>query len=175
MKPKCDPTRRAFCLHATALALAGCAAKPSEDTASARPAVDTGASADDTADSGDTASTGSPADETSEPNTELFVPYAEHPQLQALGGFALVHNTSGSVEVAVMRLAEGVKALLGICTHEGCFTEFDPTAKLHLCPCHGGVFSAGGTVLAGPPQYDLYSPPTREVALGVFVDLGGWL
>ena len=37
------------------------------------------------------------------------------------------------------------------CTHLGCPVRWVADAGLFLCPCHGGVYYADGTVSAGPP------------------------
>jgi menaquinol-cytochrome c reductase iron-sulfur subunit len=42
------------------------------------------------------------------------------------------------------------------CTHLGCPVDWRVSAKLFLCPCHGGVFYADGTVAGGPPPRPLY-------------------
>ena len=46
------------------------------------------------------------------------------------------------------------------CTHLACPVNWLQEAGLFLCPCHGGVFYADGTVAGGPPprpltQYDV--------------------
>jgi menaquinol-cytochrome c reductase iron-sulfur subunit len=46
------------------------------------------------------------------------------------------------------------------CTHLGCPVNWRADAQLFLCPCHGGVYYADGTVAGGPPprrllQYDV--------------------
>ena len=41
------------------------------------------------------------------------------------------------------------------CTHLGCPVNWRPQARLFLCPCHGGVYYADGTVAAGPPPRPL--------------------
>ena len=41
------------------------------------------------------------------------------------------------------------------CTHLGCPVNWRPEAQLFLCPCHGGVYYADGTVAGGPPPHPL--------------------
>ena len=41
------------------------------------------------------------------------------------------------------------------CTHLGCGVDWDGTANLFKCPCHGGVFDALGRVVEGPPPRPL--------------------
>lgn len=41
------------------------------------------------------------------------------------------------------------------CTHLGCPVNWRPDADLFLCPCHGGVYYADGTVAGGPPPLPL--------------------
>jgi menaquinol-cytochrome c reductase iron-sulfur subunit len=41
------------------------------------------------------------------------------------------------------------------CAHLGCPVRWLPDAELFMCPCHGGVYYADGTVAAGPPQHPL--------------------
>lgn len=42
------------------------------------------------------------------------------------------------------------------CTHLGCPVNWRPEAGIFLCPCHGGVYYADGTVAGGPPQRPLF-------------------
>ncbi len=42
------------------------------------------------------------------------------------------------------------------CTHLGCPVNWRADAGIFLCPCHGGVFYADGTVAGGPPGRPLY-------------------
>jgi len=37
------------------------------------------------------------------------------------------------------------------CTHLGCPVNWRQDASLFLCPCHGGVYYADGSVAGGPP------------------------
>jgi len=41
------------------------------------------------------------------------------------------------------------------CRHLGCPVRWIDTAKLFLCPCHGGVYYEDGSVAAGPPPAPL--------------------
>ena len=41
------------------------------------------------------------------------------------------------------------------CTHMGCPVRWLAKADLFMCPCHGGVYYADGTVAAGPPPKPL--------------------
>jgi menaquinol-cytochrome c reductase iron-sulfur subunit len=41
------------------------------------------------------------------------------------------------------------------CTHLGCPVNWREGAALFLCPCHGGVYYADGSVAGGPPPHPL--------------------
>ncbi len=41
------------------------------------------------------------------------------------------------------------------CTHLACPVGWQVQAQIFLCPCHGGVFYADGSVAAGPPPRPL--------------------
>jgi menaquinol-cytochrome c reductase iron-sulfur subunit len=47
------------------------------------------------------------------------------------------------------------------CAHLGCPVRWLPEARLFMCPCHGGVYYADGTVAAGPPPHPLFQYPVR--------------
>jgi len=47
------------------------------------------------------------------------------------------------------------------CTHLGCPVRWLQDAELFMCPCHGGVYYADGTVAAGPPPRPLIKYPVR--------------
>jgi Rieske Fe-S protein len=51
--------------------------------------------------------------------------------------------------------AVGVRVLDSTCTHLGCRTRYDEATKHFVCPCHGGVYDADGSVLEGPPPEPL--------------------
>jgi menaquinol-cytochrome c reductase iron-sulfur subunit len=47
------------------------------------------------------------------------------------------------------------------CTHLGCPVNWRQDAELFLCPCHGGVYYADGSVAGGPPPRPLNQLPVR--------------
>lgn len=50
-----------------------------------------------------------------------------------------------------------------VCTHLGCPVRWLPSAGLFMCPCHGGIYYANGTVASGPPPKPLTRYPVRVV------------
>ncbi|MEO7110815.1 MAG: Rieske (2Fe-2S) protein [Polyangiaceae bacterium] len=47
------------------------------------------------------------------------------------------------------------------CAHLGCPVRWLADAQLFMCPCHGGVYYADGSVAAGPPPHPLTRYPVR--------------
>lgn len=47
------------------------------------------------------------------------------------------------------------------CTHLGCPVNWIANGKIFLCPCHGGVYYADGTVASGPPPRPLFRYESR--------------
>jgi menaquinol-cytochrome c reductase iron-sulfur subunit len=47
------------------------------------------------------------------------------------------------------------------CAHLGCPVRWLAKANLFMCPCHGGVYYADGSVAAGPPPRGLFQYPVR--------------
>jgi menaquinol-cytochrome c reductase iron-sulfur subunit len=47
------------------------------------------------------------------------------------------------------------------CAHLGCPVRWLPEAHLFMCPCHGGVYYADGSVAAGPPPHGVSRYETR--------------
>lgn len=52
---------------------------------------------------------------------------------------------------------------IGLCTHLGCIPAFRKDSNDFLCACHGGQFSASGTVKKVPPPRGLDIPPFKIV------------
>lgn len=50
------------------------------------------------------------------------------------------------------------------CSHLGCPVRWQQSARLFMCPCHGGVYYEDGSVAAGPPPAPLERYPVRVQA-----------
>jgi len=55
------------------------------------------------------------------------------------------------------------------CTHLGCPVRWVASARLFLCPCHGGVFYDDGSVAGGPPPRALSQYPVRVAGSQVLI------
>jgi len=47
------------------------------------------------------------------------------------------------------------------CPHLGCNVKFHSQNDRYICPCHGGVFSADGGRISGPPPHGLTKLPAK--------------
>jgi len=54
-----------------------------------------------------------------------------------------------------------IRAMSATCTHLGCQVQWIAKEKKFKCPCHGGVYAADGSVLAGPPPRPLQTIEAR--------------
>jgi cytochrome b6-f complex iron-sulfur subunit len=71
-------------------------------------------------------------------------------------GFLKVDQSANPI--LVVRSPKDANALLAVnptCTHQGCLVEWKAERKAYACPCHGGNFSAEGSVVSGPPPKPL--------------------
>jgi menaquinol-cytochrome c reductase iron-sulfur subunit len=57
--------------------------------------------------------------------------------------------------------ADAFSAFAVNCTHLGCPVDWRPGSNLFLCPCHGGVYYADGSVAGGPPPRQLFHYEVR--------------
>lgn len=58
---------------------------------------------------------------------------------------------TGDPSIVLQPKAGTFLAFDAVCPHAGCTVEYDPSAKLLVCPCHGSQFSAStGAVQLGP-------------------------
>jgi cytochrome b6-f complex iron-sulfur subunit len=68
--------------------------------------------------------------------------------------------------VWMIRNAQGIYALISVCTHLGCTPIWHSTENRIKCPCHGSNFLVDGQNIAGPAPSPLFRA-------AVSLDLGG--
>jgi len=66
-----------------------------------------------------------------------------------------VESTQTGVAYAVTHDGQNVKVFSNVCTHLACRVTWNEERGGFLCPCHDGLFSIDGKVLAGPPPRPL--------------------
>jgi Rieske Fe-S protein len=111
-------------------------------------------------------------------------------------GEATLRSFDDKTAAIVARDAKGLYSLSAICTHACCTVSLcgagdscaspllsprdcaeasravlSPTGPAFLCPCHGSLFSADGTVTKGPAQRALPAVALRVSGNDVIVDL----
>ena len=77
------------------------------------------------------------------------------PRREVPVGGARYFNFRGRSAVLLQNSPGEFIALSAVCTHLGCIVQWQPGKDQFLCPCHGGLYSADGRVLAGPPPRPL--------------------
>lgn len=70
--------------------------------------------------------------------------------LKTVGGYAY----SGNILIIRSGTSSYI-ALSSICTHQGCTVTYNSSDDKIACPCHGSLFSTGGSVLKGPASSSL--------------------
>jgi Rieske Fe-S protein len=86
------------------------------------------------------------------PNVGTWRPVANATDLE-VGGVR--HFDAGSVVGFVSRDAAGLRAVSGICTHQGCRLNLDADGRQLDCPCHNASFAIDGT----PVRHQLPKAP----------------
>ncbi|MDD2581598.1 MAG: ubiquinol-cytochrome c reductase iron-sulfur subunit [Desulfuromonadaceae bacterium] len=81
------------------------------------------------------------------------------PVKEVLEGEAKFFDYAGSPAVIVHKRGGGLEVFSAVCTHLGCIIQWEKEKQDFLCPCHGGRFSADGTVTGGPPPKPLNKLP----------------
>ncbi len=71
----------------------------------------------------------------------------------------------------VKNSSNALMALSPVCTHLGCFVNFDRNTNEFICPCHGGRYDIEGKVIAGPPKEPLQRLPVKIENKRIFVGL----
>jgi len=91
-----------------------------------------------------------------------------------VGGAVAFDDPRAGPSVLCRLAQDRVAAYSRVCTHAGCLVEFDPSARLLVCPCHGAQFdpTRGAEVVAGPAPGPLSRiPVTIDRASGQVVAL----
>jgi nitrite reductase/ring-hydroxylating ferredoxin subunit len=71
--------------------------------------------------------------------------------------------TVGGVSGFVERTGGRLRAVSGICTHQGCKLTFAARPARLVCPCHGASFATDGTVTWHRPGFTLTALPRLAV------------
>ena len=66
---------------------------------------------------------------------------------------------------------KGLIAFSPVCTHLGCYVNWDNNRKEFLCPCHGGRYNSEGQVIAGPPPKSLTRLPYKIEASKIYLGI----
>ena len=84
---------------------------------------------------------------------ELNIPTLFKKTLETQTGWI---NTEEEISVYVLTSnGQDYVVMSNVCTHLACRVRWIPEQDSFFCPCHNGVFSKDGTVVAGPPPRPL--------------------
>ena len=83
----------------------------------------------------------------------------EIPVAEVAEGGARFFQYEGRAAVLVKKKGGELIALSAGCTHLGCIVQWQKDKEQFLCPCHAGVFTTEGAVVAGPPPKPLAKLP----------------
>lgn len=78
-------------------------------------------------------------------------------------GGAKFFDYAGSSAVLIKKRGGNLVALSAVCTHLGCIVQWEKDKQEFLCPCHGGLYTADGSVISGPPPKPLAKLPFTVV------------
>ncbi|MDA8442160.1 MAG: ubiquinol-cytochrome c reductase iron-sulfur subunit [Peptococcaceae bacterium] len=77
-----------------------------------------------------------------------------------------------NTRVWLKRAGQGYAAILATCTHLGCEVAYNSSQQKWFCPCHGSVYNAEGTPIAGPAPRDLARVAVKAVNDTLIVNIG---
>lgn len=72
-----------------------------------------------------------------------------------------LEGVENSIKIFIVKNNNSLIALSPVCTHLGCFVNFDRNLNEFICPCHGGRYDIEGKVISGPPKESLYRLPIK--------------
>ncbi|WP_460181690.1 QcrA and Rieske domain-containing protein [Thermodesulfovibrio sp. TK110] len=76
-----------------------------------------------------------------------------------------------SMKIFLINQKNSIIALSPVCTHLGCFVNFDRTLNEFICPCHGGRYDIEGRVIGGPPKEALHRLPVKMKNGRIFIGI----
>ena len=79
------------------------------------------------------------------------------------------HVVDRKYTMYLRRSEDGVVCIDPACTHLGCRVLYQESNHRFICPCHGGVFSAEGKNVSGPPPRPLDTHPVKVENGRIFV------
>lgn len=82
-------------------------------------------------------------------------------------------NTEEEISVYVLSSnGQDYVVMSNVCTHLGCRVRWIPEKDSFFCPCHNGVFSKDGNVVAGPPPRPLDRFESKVEDGAIFIKRG---
>jgi cytochrome b6-f complex iron-sulfur subunit len=84
-------------------------------------------------------------------------------------------QTESPVPIVVIRNPADPKTLIAVnstCTHQGCLVAWNAERKSFVCPCHGAVYGADGSVQKAPATKPLATYPVQVDGQNVQVKVG---
>ncbi|GLI53709.1 ubiquinol-cytochrome c reductase iron-sulfur subunit [Thermodesulfovibrio yellowstonii] len=82
-----------------------------------------------------------------------------------------IGNLQKPLKIYLVNNGDLITALSPVCTHLGCFVNFDKNSNEFICPCHGGRYDSEGKVLTGPPKEPLQRLPVKIENKKIFVGI----
>nr|WP_246356740.1 Rieske (2Fe-2S) protein [Pyxidicoccus fallax] len=88
-------------------------------------------------------------------NGQVVFPFVEFPELRNNGARVTGTPSGYGRPIFVFRNGDGtLSAVDGVCTHQGCYVEFNEPETRLVCPCHLAAFSRQGAVERQPNTGD---------------------
>jgi Rieske Fe-S protein len=82
------------------------------------------------------------------------VKISDSPDLEKIGGFVLLKDTSVGELLVVRSGDEQFEAMSNVCPHKHCHVEVKSPTVIK-CPCHGSTYRIDGTYVSGPAKKSL--------------------
>lgn len=82
-----------------------------------------------------------------------------------------IETLNKSLKIFLVKTESSLVALSPVCTHLGCFVNYDRDSMEFICPCHGGRYNINGEVVAGPPKEPLHRLPVKIENKKVYVGI----